>query len=128
MWDTLGHSTLTFQNLKIFHKKFQENFPLKIFHKKFQENFPQKILPRKFSTKNPKKNFTKKYTIINREKYFPTHVGARIRGKIFFFPFGKKKKALIPPLGFSKNIPCRILPAPSLFLISRIALGVSQVL
>ena len=50
---------------------------------------------------------------------------------IFFLSLRSKrkgKKALIPPLGFSKNIPCRILPAPFLFLIFRIPPEVLQVL
>ena len=82
--------------------------------------------------------------IFNGAKFLPTLRDlkklARSRGIsniifiIFFFPFGpneqteRKKKALIPPLEFSKNIPCRILPAPFLFLIFRIPPEVSQVL
>ena len=110
----VGHSSsLDFnkKNSKIFPQNFRK-FSHKIFYKKSQENFYH-FLPKIF-----------------RKKIFTTIIKGPTRARVcekFFLSLWKGKKALIPPLEFSKNIPCRILPAPFLFLIFRIPPEVPQV-
>ena len=130
MWDTLGHPKINFKKLENFSpRKFStkkifpprkffpseknfpppENFPLL---KNFSKNLP-KIFQKKFL-----KNFHKKPT--NKERDTPNNPStgspykhfwlAHTCAQIFSFPKGKEK-LLIPPLAFSRNIPCRILPA-----------------